>query len=400
MNRYFKFISIILIGTFSTHSLIAQEGEQKSEDFEIYELFDISLEDILNVGMVSASQKKQSILDAPANAFIITETQIKARGYSNLVELMEDIPQIEIQRNSNPEYRNVTTIRGIPGNEKFLILLNGIRITPPTGDFYTLSTQFSLANAVRVEVIIGPASAIYGADAFSGIINIITRSEEGGFAGVDVKTSAGSFSTVEASFNAGVERGKFNFLLTGHYYSSAEPQYHEYYPTTYAWYTDNFRDRGLVLESPYWGDIYQVDDFKEWAGSSYSGEPISRQFEMGTESYFINANMGLGDFDVGFIFHSELHSSAHGVRPWYTSYDGNAYVDTDQTVFYARHNYTSFDKRINVQSTLTQSMAEIDPYSNFASALFSMPQHAYGTLRLVCCRIIQNVGVLSKLFPH
>ena len=90
---------------------------------EEFELFDVSLEDLLNIGIVSASKKTQSVSDAPATAYVITRDQIITRGYYNLSELLEDIPEFEVQRNSNAEYRNIFSVRGVSGNEKFLILL-------------------------------------------------------------------------------------------------------------------------------------------------------------------------------------------------------------------------------------------------------------------------------------
>ena len=59
------------------------------------------MENLLNVGIVSASKKKQSVLDAPASAYVITKEQIMQRAYDNLVDLLEDIPEIEIQKNSS-----------------------------------------------------------------------------------------------------------------------------------------------------------------------------------------------------------------------------------------------------------------------------------------------------------
>ena len=153
--RFCRLLFFCLI--FSSVNLIAQK-----KHLEVYELFDVSLEELLSVGIVSASKKKQSVTDAPATGYVFTEQNIKVRGYDNLLELLEDVPEVDIQRNSDREFKNLVTIRGISGNEKFLVLIDGIRITPATGDNYTFGTQFSLVSAKRVEVIIGPASALYG----------------------------------------------------------------------------------------------------------------------------------------------------------------------------------------------------------------------------------------------
>ncbi|MFN6946581.1 MAG: TonB-dependent receptor plug domain-containing protein [Cytophagaceae bacterium] len=355
-------MSLILIVAFP------EKVQSQNKEIEVYELFDVSLEELLNVGIVSASKKKQSVLDAPATAYVITEEIIYTRGYRNLVDLLEDIPEIEIQKNSNPEFRNQITIRGVAGNEKVLILLNGIRITPATGDGYILGTQFSLANAQRVEVVLGPASALYGVDAFSGIINIITRSQEGTVKGAEVSSMGGNFTTFDNSFVGGLKVDKVNFSLTGHHYYSGEPNLSKYYPHEYRWHLQELGPNGRIMESPFYNQIYHMGTFERWAGSSFHGNSLSSEYAMPTFSYFINADITYENFTVGYVRHSERHSSAHGVDPQYTTRDGLANIHMIQDVFYARHNYTSFNKRWGLQTHLTQNFYKTDPESHFASA--------------------------------
>ncbi|MDH5366499.1 MAG: TonB-dependent receptor [Cyclobacteriaceae bacterium] len=339
------------------------------DDEEIYKLFDVSLEEIMNVGMVSASQKKQSVLEAPANAYVFTEEQIEVRGFNNLLELINTIPEVEIQTNSNPEYRHMVTFRGIPGSEKFLILQNGIRITPATGDFYTLGQNYSLINVKRVEVILGPASALYGVDAFSGIINIITKNQEDeSFEGGYIKAGGGNYNTTNTSFLAATRAEQLKITLSGNYYQTAEPDYQNLYPNNFAWYNNQFKDYGNVVESPYYPSVYNVKFFEENGGSRFEGASISQEFEMPTTAYAVNLELGYKDFSVGFIQNSEKHSSSYGVNPKFTAYDKEAYMKTDLNVFYIQHRYTSPNKKWNLSSNINYSNFEIDPLSHFASA--------------------------------
>lgn len=364
----FKFTRILLLPALFLY-LISPAKAQET-DLEVYELFDVTLEELLNVGIVSASKKKQSVLDAPATAYVVTEEQINSRGYNNLLELLEDIPEVEVQRNSNNYVRNHVSIRGVAGNEKFLILVNGIRITPATGDSYVLGTQFSLANAKRVEVIIGPASALYGVDAFSGIINIITRSQEGGnVKGADANGSYGLYSTTDNFFTVGTKFDKLKISLTGHYYFSEEPNYSKLYPNEYGWYNNRFNTRGSIVESPYFQKIRDYRTFQNWAGDSFYGDTLSMDFNMPTSSYYINAEAGYEDFTVGFIRHSEKHSSAYSIDPKYTTFDRDAFIEMNQQVFYGRHNFNSFNKKWRLQSTFSSSFFELNPNSNFAGAV-------------------------------
>ncbi len=122
----------------------------------------------------SASLFEQTVLDAPATVYVFSEAQIRNRGYNNIQDLLEDVPEVEIQRKSMVEFKDNIGFRGITGNEKFIIFQDGVRITAATGDPHTIHTNYPLNNVKSVEVLVGPASAVYGVDAFSGLINIIT----------------------------------------------------------------------------------------------------------------------------------------------------------------------------------------------------------------------------------
>jgi outer membrane receptor for ferrienterochelin and colicin len=350
------------------HQHAFSQGNKKG-DAEVFELFDVSLEDLLNIGMVSASKKKQSVADAPATAYVFSQEQIKNRGYQNLSELLEDVPEIEIQRNANPEYRNFATVRGIAGNEKLLILLNGIRITPATGDPYAIGTNLSLCNAQRVEVILGPASALYGVDAFSGIVNIITRSQETKeYRGADITTSYGNFNTSNNSFAAGAKTGKLALSIAGNFHSSSEPNYSSTNPKQFIWYNTNTAPDGLVVESPFYQRISTLSSFERSAGGSYDGASLSRKFGMPSRSHFLNVDLSYGNFTVGYLRHYESHSSAYGLDPRFTLYDASAQMAQKQDVVYGKHTFISFNKKWGLQSTFTQSNYETSPESYYANA--------------------------------
>ena len=343
---------------------------QRRTDAGVKDLFSISLEDLLNVGIVSATKKKQSVSDAPAMAYVFTKEQILSRGYVNLLDLLEDVPEVEIQRNSTPEDRNFVTIRGVAGNEKFVILLNGIRITPTTGDAYTLGSNFSLLNALRVEVILGPASALYGVDAFSGIINIITNQGQEGtpFRGVNANVAYGQYKSLDASLQVGKKFDKLTVSLAGNYYRSAEPDYQNIYKDEFRWYNERFQPNGLVVLSPSIKIIQRLSQLDSTAQPFVSGPPLSREFAMPSQSYFINGSLNYGDFSVSYVRHWESHSSAYGLRPEFAVYDANALIQMGQEVFVGKHNYTSINRKWNIQSTISKSTFEIENQSNFAGS--------------------------------
>ncbi len=362
MKRKLLF-SIVLVLFLFSNKTIAQKEEKPVDATGLY---DTSLEELLNIGIVSASRKKQSVQDAPAMAYVVTDLQIKSRGYQNLLDLPEDVPEIEVQRNNNAENRNTVSVRGVSGNEKILVLMNGIRITPATGDNYTLGANFSLVNARRVEVILGPASALYGVDAFSGIVNIITKSQDGiPYKGAEISTSYGNYNTTNNSFMSGAKVDKLSVNVSGNYYYSAEPNYNKIYTKDYAWYNNQYQPAGQVVESPYYNDIYNVGYFQHAAGNSFQGDSLSRKFSMPTQAYNINAEITYDKFTVGYFRSSERHSSSYSLDPKYASYAKDGFIEQMQEVIYGRHAYTSFNKKWGLQTTFTQNFYELNPNSNY-----------------------------------
>ncbi|MCB0429352.1 MAG: TonB-dependent receptor, partial [Flavobacteriales bacterium] len=241
------------------------------------------------------------------------------------------------------------TLRGIAGSEKFIIMQNGVRITPPTGDPYSMGAQFSLANAKRVEIILGPASALYGADAFSGIINIITndaRDTKGG----TVNTSYGQYATGDHSIVLGSHTRDLGFTVTAQVTHSREPDYYNIYPESFSWYNDHYKPDGTV-------DI----------NGNPEATPVSfdRSFEMPTRSYYLDAKANFGDFEIGALAMHERHSSSVSVDPRYSLYTKDAFIATQLQSGYARHVHTGKDDRWSLQSYISFCNTRMDPESNF-----------------------------------
>src|SRR5688572_23688401 len=135
---------------------------------------------------------------------VITEEQIQIRGYRSLLDVLMDMPDIKIDDKVYSLSRNRITMRGIEGQEKLIIMLDGVRISSPTNESLPIMENYPVHLAKQIEIIYGPASALYGADAFTGIINIITKKAEY------------TTSKSEASYSMG-DHGLYNgSLFTSH----------------------------------------------------------------------------------------------------------------------------------------------------------------------------------------
>lgn len=341
MKHLVKISSVVILTLFSS-IVIAQE-----EDTDFY---DLSLEELMDISVVSASKTEEKSSNAPSTIYAVSKEQITARGYSNLEELLEDIPEIEIQRKSVTESSNLISFRGISGNERFLVLQNGIRIASVTGSPHAITHNYPVIHAERVEVILGPASALYGADAFTGIVNIITA-DGNSINGARLSTAYGNFNTTDNSFVVGSGNDDVSVMVTGKFYYSDEPNMPDYYKEEYSWYTDEYSQNGNLQATPDNPVTVPTDDIKD--------------YETPTLAWFINTQIKLKDVQIGFMRNYETHNSSMGGRPEFNIYSKDARYDVMNQVTYMQHDFDSKDKKWSIQSVASHSIYEIAPESQF-----------------------------------
>lgn len=193
---------------------------QDLDSLKINDLFNMPLNDFLNVTIVSASKTEQHIKEAAATVHVITAEQIKERGYFTLEEALSDLPGFQFRNTVG--FNSYVFMRGAPSqNNLILLLVDGVQINElNSGGFYA-GGQFNLSTIDRIEVIYGPASALYGTNALSGIINIITLNPKESKRN-HVSILGGNFNTAMADFNLTNyhEKKDIGYSISGMYKTS------------------------------------------------------------------------------------------------------------------------------------------------------------------------------------
>ncbi len=186
----------ILILIFTIFSITI--GNAQKDTVPITDLFDLSLEELLSLEVTGVSRYTQKSEQIPSTIIAFNRQQIKEKGYINLSDLLKDIPGVDVIENAG-RFGELYSFRGVSGNDRFLILINGHKLNPASGTFLSIGNSISISNANRVEIIYGPASAIYGADAFAGIINIVFDNSALDYYNFDVSgfASYGSMNSVD-----------------------------------------------------------------------------------------------------------------------------------------------------------------------------------------------------------
>jgi outer membrane receptor for ferrienterochelin and colicins len=158
-----------------------------------------------------ATGSPQPITRAPSAATVITSRDIAAMGATDLDQVLESVPGLHVSM-TNVALNPIYGFRGIATktNPQVLMLVNGIPITNAFfGDRGQIWGGMPLENVARIEVIRGPGSALYGADAFSGVINIITKTAAD-IKGTEYGLRAGSFNSRDAWIQHGGKLGKLD----------------------------------------------------------------------------------------------------------------------------------------------------------------------------------------------
>ncbi|MDP3830416.1 MAG: TonB-dependent receptor, partial [Ignavibacteriaceae bacterium] len=154
----------------------------------------------VNTQVQSVSKKLETLTEAPATVIVINEDDIQKRGYTDLEALMSDLPGFDISRSFGPTYSNIYQ-RGYRSNntDRTIFLIDGVEENDLWSNITYLSRQYPLTNIKRVEVVYGPASTMYGANAFVGVINVITKEPEEIYKdkkiGVSAQSNIGTWNT-------------------------------------------------------------------------------------------------------------------------------------------------------------------------------------------------------------
>lgn len=216
--KYKILYMFLLLLLFRSNNIISQEIDTTSTEA----LFDLSLEDLMDIEIVSAVRQNQNIIDAPSIVSVITEKQIKERGYLSVDEALNSIAGYDV---ITDHFQPNLGIRGINGGLRAWSRLVKVMVDGQSVSFRSSSNNFLDASLIpieaieKIEIIRGPNSALYGKNAFLGVINIITKS------GSTLQDNAVSHYIADINDNSsfgistiwGGKKEKFDFVLASSY---------------------------------------------------------------------------------------------------------------------------------------------------------------------------------------
>jgi len=176
----------------------------------------LKTEQVFEETVVTASRTAQSPLDAPNSTSIITEQDIRLSGITKLPELLRRLAGVDIMEVTGAQAE--VSLRGFNQrlSNKVLVLIDGRSVyIDLLGATLWPAISISVEDVDRIEVVRGPGSALYGADAFNGVINIITKAAGVGGSGFNV--GYGTDSATHGSIWASGHEGPTAYRLSANY---------------------------------------------------------------------------------------------------------------------------------------------------------------------------------------
>jgi iron complex outermembrane receptor protein len=185
-------------------------------------LTEVSLEELGNIQVYTASKHMQNASDAPASITIVTASEIQRFGYRNLADILRSVPGFYVTYDRDYSFVGVRGFGRLGDwNSRILVLIDGHRINNNVLGQAMLGNEFlvDVDMIERVEIVSGPGSSLYGANAFFAVVNVITRTAKQ-VKDWELSFQAGSFGTYEGRATYGHQFRGLAVLLSGTFYDS------------------------------------------------------------------------------------------------------------------------------------------------------------------------------------
>ncbi len=288
----------------------------------------------------AASKEEETMLRSPANTVIVTHEQIVERGYRFLMDVLADMPGMETIPNSFSEYGTQVPVRGIVGNNEILLLVNGMRVNPPGGEDLMMRNDEDVRYAKRIEIVYGPGSALYGADAVNLIVNIVTADPDEAKAynlNASYGLGYGLNNTGEFSGSAGHRFANgIGINAFAHFYDSQETPLDKAYPQ---WFTPRLQ---------------------AWQAA---GEPEGKPAYRWNEGLNTFLQFSDGGFNLQYWFRWSNRPSGLAYDPFLVFSDKARWTDYSNVV---RASYdTKLASNVDSHTWLTYNSYTIDPSSRY-----------------------------------
>ncbi|MCK5148580.1 TonB-dependent receptor [bacterium] len=329
-------------------------SSQEINKIQLNDLVNMSIEELMDIKIVTASKHEQRFIEAPATMEIITSEQIRQRGYVDVEQLLHDLPGFDISRGNGTIYSQIYQ-RGYRSNntDRTLLLVDGIEENDLWKGAAWISRQYPISNIKRVEIVYGPASTIYGANAFVGVINIITKDpediiKEGQHFGVISRIAYGTWNTRYTDITVAARYEPVSFTLTGRVYKSDEMDLSKFQDFDYnldAYNVDYYKNR-LGTNDETLINLAMRLDREGYYNVSHVGFE-KPHYSNPTDDWLIHAKLKIQDFTLGFQTWKRDEGYGAWYRDDYNLYCGGRWIPANTFL------YVKYETKLNEKLTFS-----------------------------------------------
>jgi outer membrane receptor for ferrienterochelin and colicins len=284
--------------------------------------------------ITSVSKKAENIQHAPATVILLTKQQLKNQGYLDLEAVLHDLPGFDISRSNGNLYSHIYQrgYRSINTN-RTLFLIDGVEQNDLWSSNVYFSRQYPMSSIKNIEFVYGPASTMYGSNAFLGVINVITFEpwemiKPGNVFGTNARVAYGSYNTkfADISLAARSKANNISFGLTGRVFFSDEQDLSMYKQHSYApreltpereaLYRQRLNITDPVRVSAFLANYPSTSTYYTHTNGQIilTNDGIARALELDnnvynnvgfsdkTEAYFVEAKLRVFDFLMGWTY--------------------------------------------------------------------------------------------------
>ncbi len=182
--------------------------------------------------MVSATRRETAVEKVTRSVTVITREEIERSGKVYLLDLLRGVPGLTVTQLGTTGREAHILIRGM-NKESTMVMIDSVQVTNGNQNLAALA-NFTTADIERIEILRGPQSVLYGADAASGVINIITKADHRKGLHGSAKAQYGTYDSFyeEGEFSAGYEKASFSGAV-GRMDSDGLAENDDYENTTY-----------------------------------------------------------------------------------------------------------------------------------------------------------------------
>jgi iron complex outermembrane receptor protein len=386
-NKVFTCGLLVITTVFAALNTYAQTDTSASH----YE--GLSLQDLLKVKIVSVSKKAEYLMDAPLSASVVTRQDIERAGCKSLMEAMRLVPGVIVREQSNGNYDiHLRGMDNIPPNASFdlastttLVMIDGRPIySYLRGGTFWETLPIDINDVERIEVVRGPAAALYGPNAVNGVINFITRQIKKQGLYIIANNRQGSNRTYINNASIGYKKGKLSMIASGNFHQMGRSQtsYFEFTRNTWMDHPDymiNFNlDTVRNLDTRY---PNQAQAMKKYAGNLFIdydlGKNIKFDISAGVQNSIVQKISAENEITPLSTAHSltkylDFRANVKGVTVQVSFNQGTQSIDYDPGNKYdfntlhavVEYNYTSNNLSIKPGLHYTNAVYDDTKYSD------------------------------------